>query len=105
MAQANFQRAGLADRITVHQGPALESLERLAGPFDLIFLDADRPNYAAYLEPLLLRLRPRGLLVTDNVVSHAEELVEFLRRVKTDPALESVTVPLGNGQELTCKRR
>jgi len=105
MAQANFQRAGLADRITVRQGPALESLGRLPGPFDLIFLDADRPNYAAYLELLLLRLCPGGLLVTDNVVSHAEELPEFLRRVKNDPTLESVTVPLGNGQELTYKRR
>ena len=105
MAQANFHRAGLTDRITIQQEPALDALEKLPGPFDLIFLDADRPNYLAYLDLLLARLRPGGLLVTDNVVSHASELTEFLRRVRSNPALESVTLPAGNGQELTYRRR
>jgi len=105
LARTNFERAGLAPWITVREGVALETLATLTGPFDLIFLDADRPSYLAYANALLPLLRVGGLLVTDNVVSHASELVEFLARVKGDPALDSVTVPVGNGEELTYKRR
>ena len=104
MAQANLRRAGLSDRVTVKEGVALEVLAGLTGPFDLIFLDADRPNYLAYVDRLLVLLRVGGLLVSDNVVSHAHELQEFLQRIKSDPKLESVTLPIGNGEELTYKR-
>ena len=104
MARTNFERAGLAPWITLREGVALESIATLEGPFDLIFLDADRPTYFAYADALLPLLRVGGLLVTDNVVSHASELVEFLARVKGDPTLDSVTVPVGNGEELTYRR-
>jgi predicted O-methyltransferase YrrM len=104
MAHTNLARAGFAERVTVRQGVALDLLTHMAGPFDLIFLDADRPNYPAYLDPLLRLLRKGGLLVTDNVTSHAHEVEDFRRRLKADPALETVTVPLGNGEELTYKR-
>lgn len=104
MARANLERAGLASFVTIREGAALDALAGLSGPFDLIFLDADRENYLAYLEGVLPLLRPGGLLVTDNVVSHAHELVEFLARVKSDPTLDSVTLPVGNGEELTYKR-
>lgn len=104
MAHTNLARAGLAKRVTVRQGVALDLLTHMEGPFDLMFLDADRPNYMAYLDPLLIMLRRGGLLVTDNVTSHAHEVEEFCRRLKADPALETVTVPLGNGEELTYKR-
>jgi predicted O-methyltransferase YrrM len=104
MARANLERAGLADRVTIHGGVALETLARLSGPYDFVFLDADRPNYLAYAGALLPLLRPGGLLVTDNVVSHAAELPEFLARIKNDPSWESVTVPVGNGEEITYKK-
>jgi predicted O-methyltransferase YrrM len=104
MARANFERAGLTGHITLHEGRALDVLTTLTGPFDLIFLDADRPSYLQYLDLLLPLLRPGGLLVTDNVVSHAHELTDFLARLKTDPALDSVTAPIGNGEEVTLKR-
>jgi predicted O-methyltransferase YrrM len=105
LANANFERAGLADRITLLIGDAADVLANLAGPFDLAFLDADRPSYGTYVDPLLSLLRPGGMLVTDNVVSHATELGAFLARLKRDPALDSVTVPIGNGEEVTYKRR
>src|SRR5207302_1326676 len=79
-ARANLARAELADRVTIRPGVALATLARLSGPYDLIFLDADRPNYLAYADALLPLLRPGGLLVTDNVVSHASELPDFLAR-------------------------
>ena len=104
LARANFARAGLAPWITIHEGIALETLAKLDGPFDLIFLDADRESYFAYLDAIVPRLKIGGLLVTDNVVSHADQLTEFLARVKSDPRLDSVTVPVGNGEELSYRR-
>lgn len=103
MARANLERAGMAGRVTVREGLALDVLGGLRGPYDLIFLDADRPNYLAYLRRAVALLRPGGLLVTDNVVSHANELREFLHAVQSDPVLETVVLPLGNGQSLTYK--
>jgi predicted O-methyltransferase YrrM len=93
----------VAGRVTVREGVALDVLSGLRGPYDLIFLDADRPNYLAYLGRAVPLLRPGGLLVADNVVSHANELREFLHAVESDPALETVILPLGNGQSLTYK--
>ena len=104
MARANFDRAGLADMITLLEGAALDVLAGLQGPYDLIFLDADRPSYLAYADALLPLLHSGGLLVTDNVVSHAHELTGFLARLQHDPTLDTVTVPIGNGEELTYKR-
>jgi predicted O-methyltransferase YrrM len=104
MARANLERAGLIDVVTLHHGRALAVLPTLEPGFDLVFLDADRSSYLDYFEPIVSLLRPGGLLVTDNVLSHAHELTAFLARVKSDSRLDSVTVPIGKGEELTYKR-
>jgi predicted O-methyltransferase YrrM len=103
MARANLGRAGLADRVTVQEGVAHDVLRELVGPYDLVFLDADRRNYPAYLGRLIALLRPGGLLVTDNVVSHPHEVREFLQALENDPHLDTVIVPVGNGEALTYK--
>jgi predicted O-methyltransferase YrrM len=102
-ARENLARAGLADLVEIVEGPAADTLGRLPGPFDLVFLDADRGSYLAYLELVVPKLVPRGVLVADNVVSHASELGDYLARVKSHPALFSVTVPIGNGEEISVK--
>jgi len=104
LARANLASAGLESVVDVVEGPAADSLAQLAGPFDLVFLDADRPSYLTYLELIVPRLRTGGLLVADNVTSHASELVDFLGRVKSHPQLFAVTVPIGNGEEIALKR-
>jgi len=104
MARENLARAGVDGRVTIREGRILDVLPSLAGPVDFILLDADRPSYLAYLDPLRRLLRPGGLLATDNVVSHAPEVTEFVARLRTDPALETVTLPVGSGVELTYKR-
>ena len=72
VAQENFRRARLAERIEVREGAALDSLARLraerVGPFDLVFIDADKPNIPAYLEASLALSRVGTLIVVDNVV-------------------------------------
>jgi predicted O-methyltransferase YrrM len=72
VASANIARAGLADRVDVRVGPALETLPKVEadglGPFDLIFIDADKHNYPGYFEWALKLSRPGTLIVADNVV-------------------------------------
>ncbi|OBH86853.1 MULTISPECIES: O-methyltransferase [unclassified Mycobacterium] len=69
VARANLERAGVADRVEVIVGPALDTLPALDGaPFDLVFIDADKENYVAYLEWAVRLARPGALIVADNVV-------------------------------------
>jgi predicted O-methyltransferase YrrM len=103
LARANLASAGLDGLVEVIVGPAADTLARLPGPFDIVFLDADRPSYLSYLELVVPRLRTGGMLIADNVTSHAHELGEFLHRVKSHPQLFAVTVPIGNGEEIALK--
>jgi len=68
MAQRYIDRSPYADRITIHMGPALETIERLGGEWDFVFIDADKENYANYYEALLPRLTPTGLMAIDNTL-------------------------------------
>jgi predicted O-methyltransferase YrrM len=68
VARANLEAAGFADVAEVIAGPALESLAALAGPFDLVFIDADKQRHDAYFEAALRLSRPGTLIVADNVV-------------------------------------
>jgi caffeoyl-CoA O-methyltransferase len=80
VAQANIARAGLADRIEVRLGVALDVLPQLVaegkGPFDLIFIDADKTNLTTYFEWAVRLARPGSLIITDNVIRHGEVLDE-----------------------------
>ena len=68
VAQRYIDESPYADRITIHLGPALESIAKLEGDFDLVFIDADKPNYDAYYEAVLPRLSERGLIAIDNTL-------------------------------------
>jgi caffeoyl-CoA O-methyltransferase len=68
VAQRYIDRSPYADRITIHVGPALETIERLRGEWDFVFIDADKENYANYYEALLPRLAPTGLIAIDNTL-------------------------------------
>ena len=74
VARRNLERAGLADRVEVRVGPALASLEQLAadgaGPFDLTFIDADKPNNPRYFEWAVKLSRPGAAILVDNVIRH-----------------------------------
>ena len=68
VATRYIEEAGYADRITVHLGPALETIERLDGEFDFVFIDVDKSNYVNYYEAVLPRLSQRGLIAADNTL-------------------------------------
>jgi predicted O-methyltransferase YrrM len=75
VARANLQRAGLADRVEVVVGAALDTLPTLTGgPFDLVFIDADKENYAAYLEWAVRLARTGSVIVLDNVIREGQIL-------------------------------
>ena len=68
VAQRYFDESPHGSKITIHLGPALETIERLEGEFDLVFIDADKENYESYYEAVLPRLSARGLIVIDNTL-------------------------------------
>ncbi|HSJ51065.1 MAG TPA: O-methyltransferase [Actinomycetota bacterium] len=106
VAQSNLERAGIADRVDVRIGPALDTLPTLTGeaPFDLVFIDADKPAYPDYLEWAIRLARPGTLIVADNVVRGGavlDELVKdpivtgtrrFLERLGGDPRIDATVV-------------
>ncbi len=104
LAYVNFARSGLAAFITlVHAdaGRHLQGSEQNA--FDFIFLDAERPEYPGWWPQLRRILRPGGLLVVDNAVSHVEQMAPFVALVKADPLFATSLVPVGNGEFLAVK--
>ena len=68
VAQRYIAESPYADKITIHLGPALDTIDRLEGDFDLVFIDADKESYAAYYEAVLPRLSERGLIAIDNTL-------------------------------------
>lgn len=73
-ARANIAASPYAERIEVVEGPALESLASLPGPFDLVFIDADKPAYDAYFEAVLPKLAERGMILADNTLQRGDVL-------------------------------
>jgi predicted O-methyltransferase YrrM len=104
LAQQNFARAGLLDRIEQREGDAGAVLAALpdAG-FDLVFLDSKRSAYQDWWPDLDRVLRPGGLLVVDNATSHAHEMAAFTDALRADPAFTTSLVPVGKGEFLAVK--
>ncbi|MCL2000089.1 MAG: class I SAM-dependent methyltransferase [Planctomycetes bacterium] len=104
-ARARFERAGLADTITVVVGDAQVEIAGVQGPIDLLFLDANPYGYIGYLEQLLPELRIGGLVVTHNVKSPRPDPA-FIRAITTNPDLETRFVHMdGSGIAITRKLR
>jgi len=107
VARSFFKRSPVGYKIGVRVGPALESLERIEGPFDLVFLDADKENYCNYYDLVMPKLRAGGLIVADNVLwsgrvldpekesDHA--IVAFNDKVQSDLAVENVLLTMRDG--------
>jgi predicted O-methyltransferase YrrM len=76
VARANLQRAGVGDRVEVVVGAALDTLPTVTGPFDLVFIDADKENYVAYLDWAVKLSRPGSVIVVDNVIRDGKILVQ-----------------------------
>jgi predicted O-methyltransferase YrrM len=97
-ARTNLQRAGLAELVELRVEDAAATLAGAGDDaFDLVFLDAERPAYAGYWPELVRVLRPGGLLVVDNVISHADQVAELRALVAADERVTEADAPTGAG--------
>jgi predicted O-methyltransferase YrrM len=99
--RANIAEAGLDEWAELVEGDAAQSLPRIDDVFDVVFLDAEKDDYERLFQAARPKLEPGALVVADNVLSHAETLGEYVQARQADPTLESVTVPLDRGLELS----
>ena len=119
VARRFWEAAGVAHKVELRIGPALESLDSLAregASFDFVFIDADKPNYPAYYERAVELTRTNGLIALDNMLwsgkvadpSVQDESTGVIRKVNSiiaaDSRVESILVPLGDGLTLARKR-
>jgi len=117
IAQRYAEEAGVRDRIDYRLGPALDTVAQLDGPFDLIFIDADKTNYVNYYEATLPLLAEDGVMVVDNALSNgnvvdaanASENVQAIHalneRVREDARVENVLLTVRDGMNLIRLRR
>ncbi|WDS34823.1 class I SAM-dependent methyltransferase [Pseudoxanthomonas sp.] len=104
LAQDTFARSGLAARITaVHADAGAWMAAAEADAFDLVFLDADRSRYLDWWPALRRVLRPGGLLVVDNAISHAAQMGSFEQVLRADVDFTCALVPVGKGELLAVR--
>lgn len=112
IAGQHIAASPFADRIEVRLGPAMETIVSLPGPFDLVFVDADKASYDSYLEAVVPKLAPNGLLVFDNVLWSGRVLTDeatdadtvalraLNEKLATDPRFLTVMLPVRDGMTL-----
>jgi caffeoyl-CoA O-methyltransferase len=104
MARKHFQQAGVDQFITVVEGNAHETIQKVKGPLDLVFIDADKEGYSDYLEKVLPLVRPGGLILAHNV-GMRQVAEDYVKRVTANPDLETVFFMDGAGLSVTLKKR
>jgi predicted O-methyltransferase YrrM len=105
-AADNIRKAGLDPAVRVIHGDAFAEIPRLSGTFDLVFLDAWKPDYKKFFDMVFPRLAPGGVFVAHNVVNKKSEMEPFLRTILTHPALFTTIVsPSGEGMSVSYKKR
>ncbi len=107
VARSFFDRSPDGHKITIRLGPALETLRTLDGPFDLVFIDADKTSYPAYYEATLPLLAPNGVIAVDNVLRHGRvvdptdegdrQTAAFNDQVQRDPRVTNVILTIRDG--------
>lgn len=110
MVRSYIGRSGMQQRITFHVGDAREVIPAISGTFDLVFIDADKENYAQYFDLVIGRMRPGGVIIADNVLwsgkvtgdpekmdAETRGLHAFNQKVHADPRVENVLLPVRDG--------
>jgi caffeoyl-CoA O-methyltransferase len=115
IARRYMDESGHGDKIEIRLGPALETIETLDGPFDLVFIDADKPNYENYYEAVLPKLADDGLLIADNVLwsgrvvepdgdESTQAIKAFNEHVRNDQRVTAVMLTVRDGMTLVRRR-
>jgi predicted O-methyltransferase YrrM len=101
--RANLAKANLAGSVEVLAGDARDLLRQRSEPVDLLFIDGDYGQYETYFDVVYKRMNIGSLVVADKVVAHENDLSDYTTYVQNHPNLESITVPVGQGLEITVK--
>ncbi len=114
LAKKYWKKSGLDKKIKLKIGPALETIKKLRGPFDLVFIDADKDNYVNYWNACLPKVKKGGVLAADNVLwsgrvlkpkeASDRAIVRFNRFVAKDKRVEAVMVTVRDGITLAFKK-
>ncbi len=113
-AKKNFEEAGVSAQIKIQEGKALQILQKLATSeseqqqFDFVFLDADKENNIEYFDLVLPLVRVGGIIATDNILYPEEfrpEMKKFTEYIKSKPNVQTMTLDLGNGEEISIKTK
>ena len=99
--RANIEEAGLSDWAELVEGDAFDTLQRIDDVFDVVFLDAEKEQYEALFAEARTKLEPGAVVIADNVLSHADPLAAYSEARQLDATLESVTLPLDRGLEIS----
>jgi predicted O-methyltransferase YrrM len=105
-AAANIQRAGLSDIVRVVPGDAFREIPKVQGNFDLVFLDAWKPDYIKFFNMVFPRVTPGGLFLAHNVINKKNDMLDFLSAIERHPLAFNTTVSPGHeGISITYKKR
>ena len=105
-AAANVQAAGLSDIVRVIPGDAFKEIPKVPGSFDIVFLDAWKPDYIKFFEMVFPRVTPGGLFLAHNVVNKKNDMLDFLTAIEKHPmALNTIVSPGYEGISITYKKR
>lgn len=104
LARENFKKAGVDDIITLVEGDAHEKVAEVKGPIDIVFVDADKEGYTDYLNKLLPKIRPGGLVIAHNISPRMAD-PGYIEAITTNPDLETIFYSQGGGVSVTLKKR
>ncbi len=109
VTRQNLEKLGLEKSVTVVEGDALQTLAKLTGQFDFVFLDALKPDYLKYLKLIEPKLKRGAIVVADNVIVSERQMTDFLNYVRTSPDYDTVTIRAsdekGDGMTISYKIR
>lgn len=100
-AHQHFEEAGVANLVTQIEGDAHKNVEKLKGPIDVVFIDADKEGYVGYLRKVLPLVRPGGLILAHNI----DMAPDYVHAVTTNPDLQTIFYMQGRGLGVTLKKR
>jgi len=114
VAQSFIDKTEYADRIHLRLGEAAFIIPHMQGPFDLVFIDADKPNYSNYYNLVFDKLRPGGFIIADNVLwsghvldeekdENTQALHDFNKMVQADARVSNILLPVRDGLMVVCK--
>ena len=115
VASSFVERSEYRDRVEFHLGPALDIIPTLPETFDLVFIDADKPNYSNYYDAVFDKVRQGGFIIADNVIwsgkvledekdENTKALDEFNQMVLTDERVANTLLPIRDGLMVVCKK-